>query len=108
VARIVISTIGVRGDLNPFVAIGQGLRARGHDVVFALEPALQGAIADEGFPSERLTGDVLQALSPHLGSFVGGLTPIASLRTIVRNWLSVAFAEKVKDLRQRAPGRTSS
>jgi UDP:flavonoid glycosyltransferase YjiC (YdhE family) len=103
-ARIVISTVGVRGDLNPFIAIGYGLRARGHEVVFALEPALQAAVAGEGFAFEHLTGDVLQALSPHLGSIVGGLTPIASVRTIVRNWLAVALAAKVEDLEAACAG----
>src|SRR3984893_16372621 len=89
VARIVISTIGVRGDLNPFIAIGKGLQARGHDLVFALEPALHAAVADEGFPFEQLTGDVLHALSPHLGTIVGGLTPIGSVRALARDWLTV-------------------
>src|SRR3984893_7082707 len=98
VARIFISTIGVRGDLNPFIAIGKGLQARGHDLAFALEPALQAAVADEGFPFEQLTGDLLHALSPHLGTIVGGLTPIGSVRAIARNWLTVELAGKVKDL----------
>jgi UDP:flavonoid glycosyltransferase YjiC (YdhE family) len=104
VARIVISTIGVRGDLNPFIAIGKGLQARGHDVAFALEPALQTAVADEGFPFEQLTGDVLHALSPHLSTIVGGLTPIGSVRTIARNWLTVELAAKVKDLEAACAG----
>lgn len=37
-ARIVLSTFGSVGDLHPFVAIGKGLQARGHEVVIAAPP----------------------------------------------------------------------
>jgi UDP:flavonoid glycosyltransferase YjiC (YdhE family) len=33
--RIVISTIGSYGDLHPYIAVGRGLRARGHEVLIA-------------------------------------------------------------------------
>jgi UDP:flavonoid glycosyltransferase YjiC (YdhE family) len=34
-ARIIVSTFGSTGDLNPFIALGSMLRERGHEVVFA-------------------------------------------------------------------------
>ncbi len=34
-ARIVVTTFGSTGDLNPFIALGFALRSRGHDVLFA-------------------------------------------------------------------------
>lgn len=34
-ARIVLTTFGSYGDLYPYIALGRGLRARGHDVVVA-------------------------------------------------------------------------
>jgi hypothetical protein len=34
-ARIVITTFGSTGDLNPFIALGLALRSNGHDVLFA-------------------------------------------------------------------------
>lgn len=37
-ARIVLSTFGSVGDLHPFVAIGKGLQARGHDAIVAGPP----------------------------------------------------------------------
>ena len=30
--RIVLTTLGTSGDFNPFLSLGLGLRARGHDV----------------------------------------------------------------------------
>ncbi|MBN1209538.1 MAG: glycosyltransferase family 1 protein [Myxococcaceae bacterium] len=38
-ARIVLSTLGTLGDHVPFVALGLALRARGHDVVVAVNDA---------------------------------------------------------------------
>jgi UDP:flavonoid glycosyltransferase YjiC (YdhE family) len=39
VAHIVISTVGTIGDFFPFLGLGRGLRARGHRVVLAVNPA---------------------------------------------------------------------
>ena len=33
--RIAIQTLGTRGDVQPYVALGLGLRRAGHDVVLA-------------------------------------------------------------------------
>ena len=35
-ARIVLTTFGSTGDLNPFIALGLALRSKGHDVLFAV------------------------------------------------------------------------
>ena len=96
--RILLSTVGVRGDLNPFIAVGKGLRKRGHDVRFAVEPALQAAVVEEGFEACPLAGDVLSSLSPHLDAIVGGSTPIGAVKPIVTEWLSTALPAKVADL----------
>jgi len=34
-ARIVLTTFGSMGDLNPFIALGIALRSHGHEVLFA-------------------------------------------------------------------------
>lgn len=96
--RILLSTVGVRGDLNPFIAIGKGLRSRGHDVRFAVESALRAAVVEEGFEAFPLAGDVLASLSPHLEAIVGGSTPIGAVRPIVSEWLTTALPAKVTDL----------
>lgn len=61
-ARIVITTFGSSGDLNPFIAIGLGLRERGHDVLFAVEDIFRPPLEALGFPVARLTGDSEAAL----------------------------------------------
>jgi rhamnosyltransferase subunit B len=97
-ARILLTTIGVRGDLNPFMAVANGLRARGHEALFAVEPAMESAVRDEGFANRRLSGDVMRDLSPHLGSILGGSTALGAARPIVREWLTNGLEAKVNDL----------
>lgn len=47
-SRIVITTWGSHGDLNPYLALGAGLRARGHDVVLCMPEFYAGIIRAEG------------------------------------------------------------
>ena len=97
-ARIVLSTIGTRGDLNPFLAIASGLRSRGHEVVFAIEDVLARMVIREGFPVSPLSGDVMSSLAPHVSRLVGGVTPLRSVRTMFDQWLQPTLQPKVDDL----------
>ena len=63
-ARIVVTTFGSTGDLNPFIALGIALRSRGHDVLFAVEANFEPQLSLLGFPVRLLTGDQEQALAP--------------------------------------------
>ena len=103
-ARIVLTTLGIRGDLNPFLGLGRGLRSRGHDVAFAVEPTFRDAVRDEGFETRPLTGNVLAALSPHVEEIVGGRTPVAAARPIIRDWLAADIPSKVRDIEAACAG----
>jgi UDP:flavonoid glycosyltransferase YjiC (YdhE family) len=46
--RIVLATFGSPGDLHPFLAIGTGLRARGHQPIVATSPLYRGRVAAAG------------------------------------------------------------
>jgi UDP:flavonoid glycosyltransferase YjiC (YdhE family) len=48
VSKIVISTVGTLGDFLPFLALGKALRARGHEIVLAVNPAFLGLAAEAG------------------------------------------------------------
>jgi UDP:flavonoid glycosyltransferase YjiC (YdhE family) len=48
VARILITTFGSYGDLNPYIAIGIELRKRGHEVTIATSRAYGPKVASEG------------------------------------------------------------
>jgi UDP:flavonoid glycosyltransferase YjiC (YdhE family) len=62
-ARIVLATTGTAGDINPFVALGIGLRARGHDVVFATEARSGASVAAAGFPIHQPSGGMMTAVA---------------------------------------------
>jgi UDP:flavonoid glycosyltransferase YjiC (YdhE family) len=53
-ARIVITTFGSTGDLNPFIALGLALRSNGHDVLFAIEANLEQWLSTLGFPDREI------------------------------------------------------
>src|SRR6185437_13164467 len=86
-ARIVISTVGSAGDLNPFLALGLGLRERGHDVLFAVEERMSHAIRVAGFPVHPLAGDGQEIFEKYSPEFINKLTPIPSLRVVIERYL---------------------
>jgi len=47
-ARIVITTWGSFGDVNPYLALGLGLRERGHDVVLCMPPFYEPVVRAAG------------------------------------------------------------
>jgi UDP:flavonoid glycosyltransferase YjiC (YdhE family) len=48
-ARILLTTHGSSGDVNPFIALGIELRARGHQVKFAVTNEWKSSLHKEGF-----------------------------------------------------------
>ncbi|KAF0716015.1 Aste57867_3072 [Aphanomyces stellatus] len=61
--RIVIATIGSRGDLQPYCILGQALAARGHDVAIATEKRLESLVTNEfKLPFRCIVGDCCRML----------------------------------------------
>ncbi|NEQ11322.1 MAG: glycosyltransferase family 1 protein, partial [Moorea sp. SIO4E2] len=46
--RITIITVGTRGDVQPFVALGLGLKAAGHKVQLASNPIFKDFVKSRG------------------------------------------------------------
>jgi sterol 3beta-glucosyltransferase len=59
--RIAILTIGTHGDVVPYVALGLGLRAKGHDVTIATLSEFQSFVTEHGLQHASLRGDYLAA-----------------------------------------------
>ncbi|HET9015774.1 MAG TPA: glycosyltransferase [Thermomicrobiaceae bacterium] len=101
-ARIVLTTLGSSGDINPYVALALGLRERGHDILFAIEPEFRGAVDAAGFPISPLASHA-DALTARAGRLFGG-SPARSILALVRHYGAVDLPGRVRDLRTACRG----
>ena len=60
--RVVVFTIGTRGDVQPYVALGKGLRAAGHDVVVATHEPFRDLVTHHGLGFRPITGNVQEVM----------------------------------------------
>ncbi len=56
--KIVIPTIGSRGDVQPFIALAQGLLQAGHRVTLASHPMMQTLVEAHGVPFAPIGPDI--------------------------------------------------
>lgn len=103
-ARIVLTTIGSAGDLNPFLAAGIGLRTRGHDILFAVEDNFHPTLQQAGFAVSHLSGDATTALAPYAKQLFGGSNPLVSVKTLLDHYILPTLPQKVKELRAACEG----
>jgi sterol 3beta-glucosyltransferase len=76
--RIVIPTIGSRGDVQPFIALSQGLMRAGHAVKLASHPMMKPLIEYHGVPFAAIGPDIdlareVAAIRHHSRNAVVGL-----------------------------------
>ena len=100
IARIVVTTFGSTGDLNPFIALGLALRSRGHDVIFAVEANFQPQLTLLGFPVRLLTGDQEKALAPFRYQIFNNDHPLTSLKLLMDHYILPSLPAKVAELRE--------
>lgn len=67
--KVLILTLGTRGDVQPFVALAQQLQQRGHETVLAAPDRFDGLVTGLGVPFAGLDDGPLQILDA--GSAVG-------------------------------------
>ena len=85
-SKIVLSTAGTAGDLNPFVAIALELKARGHRPFIATQREFQATVEDEGigfYPLRPSMADVRDEL---------GLDPSEIIERTTRVSTGLGFA----------------
>ncbi len=103
-ARIVVTTFGSSGDINPFVALALGLRARGHDVIFAVEESFRGLIEQLGFPVAHLSGDAIAMMNAQSLDLLRETNPFRSVFTLVRDYIAPTTRPRIHDLRAACAG----
>lgn len=83
-ARIAIQTLGTRGDVQPYLALGQGLRARGHEVSLATSSHFADAVRGLGLAFAPLPDDLVDLIGTPEGkaALTGGLGLRAKFRLL--------------------------
>lgn len=65
-SRILITTLGSLGDLHPYIALGLGLRDRGHQIVFVTIKDYRAAIEAVGLEFQPLGEDFMNVGDPEI------------------------------------------
>ena len=103
--RWLLSSWGSRGDLHPFLALGRGLIARGHEVTLVGHPEWKEETQAAGLrfaaTNEPPRGNILLDHPQILSSRWGG---IPSLHALTREIIAPGFAPLMKTLLREAPG----
>lgn len=68
--RITLQTIGTRGDIQPFVALGAGLQKAGFGVSLATSPQFEQFVKSHGLAFAPLPGDIIDFIQTPLGKAV--------------------------------------
>ena len=76
--RIALSAVGTRGDVQPMLALGLALRARGHDVRLCVPPDVADRTIDAGLPFFPIGHDIHELLTVTCRDVVR--RPLAPLR----------------------------
>ena len=97
--RVVVFTIGTRGDVQPYVALGGGLRAAGHEVVVATHEPFRALVAERGLGFRPVAGDMQEVFrSDEVRRALRIKNPVAFLRDLRR----LGFAPFVERWQQDA------
>ncbi len=86
IVNVTILTFGSRGDVQPFVALGVGLRQAGHGVRVATDRRFAAMVAAYGLDFAPISGDVRAQLDSEAATLnQRGDNPLVLLRAITRN-----------------------
>lgn len=100
--KVLVLTHGSRGDVQPYVALGLGLQARGHDVVLATSERFQSFVEGHGLDYGYMNDDLLAILDTDQGKDL--LEKGSSLFQVVKS--SIQMSRQIAPI-QRALMRES-
>lgn len=70
--NILLISIGTRGDMEPFLAIGQSMKEKGHAVTCLFPEQFRNLVEESGFAFESLGSAFMKMLESDLGKFALG------------------------------------
>ncbi|SHE88403.1 sterol 3beta-glucosyltransferase [Desulfacinum infernum DSM 9756] len=65
--KVLVATYGSRGDVQPYVALGKGLQAAGHEVIVATSERFRDFVVAHGLPYGFLSDKLLAIIDTDLG-----------------------------------------
>ena len=65
--RILLLTIGARGDVQPFIALGQRLKQNGHDVALCASSSYSSFVERQGLEYRYLNNDLVELAQGQIG-----------------------------------------
>ncbi|WP_299694274.1 glycosyltransferase [uncultured Vibrio sp.] len=75
--KILLLTIGTRGDVEPFIALGKALIQKGHQVDLCAPSCFQALVEENGLTYKYITDELFKLLDngtlESMGSFVSGI-----------------------------------
>lgn len=98
-ARIIISTAGSSGDINPFIAIGKELHARGHELVFAVPEQMINTVAGEGFAVHLLPTPTVEDEQRYAQDVYGRPSLLGSMKGAAQKSLLPSLRGHIEALR---------
>ena len=101
--RIVLATWGSFGDLHPFLALGNGLRSRGHDVVLATSALYREKVGREGIGFAPMRPDLPtpEQVGPEMARWMDAR---GGPKAVLRDTVVPAVREQFVDLRAACVG----
>lgn len=84
--KVLLLSIGTRGDMEPFLAVAESLRARGHEVACAFPEQFRSTCDAIGLPFYGLSPRLLELLASEDGLIVmgGKASPLRRIAAFVR------------------------
>jgi sterol 3beta-glucosyltransferase len=83
--RIAINAFGTRGDVQPYIALGKGLKSAGHDVRITTHRSFEGFVREHGLDFSPMEGDPKEILLTQAVADLG-INPIRINRWLAENF----------------------
>ncbi|WP_286904031.1 glycosyltransferase [Clostridium sp. UBA1652] len=94
--NFVIITIGSRGDVQPFLALGRGLKKKGHKIRICAMSIFKEVIEQEGFEYAPMAGDAKEIMIRLIGEQVSSLEYFRNLPFLL-NPVKAEFLSNIED-----------
>jgi sterol 3beta-glucosyltransferase len=93
--KICVLTIGTRGDIQPYIALGLGLKDAGHEITIATLEEFKSLIHTYGLHHDTLRGDFLKVAQSADGNPLRLVRKYIEMArdTLVDEWASAKDAE---------------